>query len=103
MERDFIKRNETRLYLEKLLERVAETTGTTKEEIISRNREVDLVDIRGIFCYIARSAGIPSQKIGESINRTHAAVLHASKRTEDLVRIKDKRIIGILNCLEKNN
>lgn len=94
---------EAQTFLEELLNRVSEATGATKEEIISHNRETDLVDIRSIYCYIARSAGIPSHKVGASIQRTHATVLRAAKRTEDLVRIKDRRILGILECLKKSD
>jgi len=64
-----------------------------------RNRKIEVVNIRHVFCYLARKEGYCYTEIGRFIKRTHATVLHSCKKVQELISIKDERIMELM----KNN
>lgn len=52
-------------------------------EIYDRNQHRDVVQARQVVCWVASQCGMSSVKIGRTLDRDHATVLHAIKRVEE--------------------
>jgi chromosomal replication initiation ATPase DnaA len=67
--------------LERILKAVSEVTEISENDILSRNRLKETVLARHLYCYFACDKTFYSlKKIGMSINRDHASVIHGNKK-----------------------
>lgn len=59
---------------------VERRTWVVGHEIYDRNQHRDVVRARQIVCWVASQCGLSSVKIGRTLDRDHATVLHSIKR-----------------------
>jgi REP element-mobilizing transposase RayT len=72
--------------LEKLIQRVAELTQLTKDQILDRARDKRRTDARSMLIYWATDQlGITQTQLAEKLNLTQSAISHASRRGRILV------------------
>jgi putative transposase len=72
--------------LERLIQRVAELTQLTKDQILDRARDKRRMDARSMLIYWATDQlGITQTQLAEKLNLTQSAVSHASRRGRILV------------------
>lgn len=70
---------------------VAAATDVTIEEMISRDRRMQVAEARHITIYLCRiRTGETMTAIGKYFARDHTTVIHAIRKVEDLIEIKDK-------------
>jgi hypothetical protein len=99
--------------------------GVDEKEFKSNSRVRDLVDLRSVYCTVARDLGEYSlDVIGKTLNRHHASVIHAVKNYRILSQIdkdlktkynnaciiynalkqpKDGKTVGLIDALLKSN
>ncbi len=71
---------------EKLLDRVAELTELTSEEILDGIRDKKRTDARSILCYWAKEElGITQSRLAKKLNRSQSAISYAIRRGRVLV------------------
>jgi chromosomal replication initiation ATPase DnaA len=78
---------------------VCEASGVTIEDLQSGKRFPYIVTARHVYCYIARRKKYSMQRIGQLIHRNHSSVLHAVNKIEDMIEIKDRSTIELLQNL----
>lgn len=61
------------------------------------SRKIEHVSVRQAFCYLAYKAGYQVYEIGRFIHRDHSTVIHSVNKVEELISIKDKRIMRLIN------
>ncbi len=82
--------------LEKLVDRVAEITNLTPEEIWDGTRDKKRTEARSILCFWAKEElGITQSKLTEKLNLTQSAISYAVRRGRLLV---EKNSYLILEC-----
>lgn len=65
---------------------VTEVTGITKEQIMSKDRHVDLADARHIAIALCRNySSIGVVNLGAIFNRDHSTIIHACTKTQGLI------------------
>lgn len=62
-------------------------TWVEGHEIYERNQHRDVARARQVVCWVASQCGLSSVKIGRTLDRDHATVLHAIKRVEEDPRL----------------
>jgi chromosomal replication initiation ATPase DnaA len=83
--------------LKEILACVCECTNTSMEQVLSKNRYPDIVDVRQVYCYLARMrTGYSFREIGELIGQAHCSVVHSVNRIKDLLQVKDRKIMEIM-------
>lgn len=101
-------------YLEQLdaiLECACAIGGVSKCDVCSRSRVRYLVDLRGVFCLLAREMVnnriATNAAIAKRISRDHAECIYLRRRTRDLLDVNDRvvtqlytEVRGYLNDFE---
>ena len=65
--------------------------GIDEKEFKSSSRHRNMVDLRSVYCAVAREVGEHSlDSIGKTINRHHASVIHAVKNYNTIVQFDKK-------------
>lgn len=90
---------------------VAAATDVTIDEMISRHRTMQPTLARHLAIYLCKlRTGETLSAIGKYFARDHTTVIHAIRRVEDLIEIRDAEMIlqmrdaiDILNQKEKND
>ncbi len=79
---------------EKLVDRVAEITKLTSEEILDGIRDKKRTDARSILCFWAKEElGITQSYFAKKLNRTQSAVSYAVRRGSSLVESNSWKLI----------
>lgn len=74
-----------------ILKIIADETGSTISELVSRKRYRHLVDSRQLFCYIMRKRfGLTYSTIGSFLDRDHATAIHGFKSHSDKFKFDRK-------------
>jgi chromosomal replication initiation ATPase DnaA len=77
--------------------------GVSIENIGSKSRQVKTVMARHIYCYYARkTTGRYFSDIGALIHRDHATVIQSIIKIENLISVKDKMTVELVNKIEEN-
>lgn len=76
--------------LERIYDIVEEELGITKEQILSKNREREVVNARRIIALVLlKNKVCTTTKVGELLNRDHSSISHYKKTTNHLLSIED--------------
>lgn len=75
--------------LEKISLLVTQHTGFSINALRGKNRIVEMVFARKLFCYLAQKAGHSSIEVGKFLNRDHSTVIHSYKSAENIPKIMD--------------
>jgi chromosomal replication initiation ATPase DnaA len=90
--------------LKKILSSVCSCTGISMEQVLSKNRHPEIVDVRQVYCYLARiCTGYSFREIGELAGQTHSSAIHAVNRIRDLLHVKDRKILEIMGKIRGVN
>lgn len=65
-------------------------------DIESKSRKVKDVSIRMVFCYLSHRAGFSYSEIGRFIHRKHNTVIHSVRRINDLIYVRDKMTLDLI-------
>lgn len=91
-------------YLEQLdtiLDCVCKIGGVSECDVRSRSRVRYLVDLRGVYCLLARELVTDriatNAAISKRINRDHAECIYLRKRTRDLLDVNDRVVAPLYN------
>lgn len=68
---------------EMLFRFIEEETGFTKEEILEKNRNKEIVHARDIFILISVNLGISYSRLGYALNRDHTTIIHSYSKTRN--------------------
>lgn len=76
-----------------MIHKYAELMEVTPEQIIEKNNKPAIVEIRSIYCKLRHEKhGYNYSQIGRELGRTHATVIYAIKRMNDLLSVGDKEV-----------
>jgi chromosomal replication initiator protein len=89
------------LTIDDILERVCQHFGVTQQEVISKSRKRDYVQVRQISMYLAQKyTKMPAARIGQLIGgRDHSTVIHSCTAIEKRLKV-DKAFVEELNSIE---
>lgn len=83
------------------IDKFCDRVGVNRDDLTSKSRKSSLVLYRQIYCYIERQTGRTLDDIGRDINRNHATVIHSIERIEELISIRDREVLGLLDGLKE--
>lgn len=83
---------------------VCRQTGVDPEIVKSKVRNCDTVMVRMIYCYLARMETDASlSDIGKVIGRNHTSVIYFNRRVQELIDIKDSKMMNVYNKVKRFN
>lgn len=86
---------------DKVLSMVLCQTNKTKEDIIDKGRTQEITSLRMVAMWLLRRNTPASLKdIGNMFNRDHTTVIHACFAIDNLIKVKDPRVMGIMNKIK---
>ncbi len=91
---------------QEVLTLVSETLDVSKDLLLCKNRTRHVVDARNIYCFLVKKVAkieISFVDLGKILNKDHATVLHACRKTEDLVFADKEFEIKLKKCIEAYN
>lgn len=91
---------------QEVLTLVSETLDVSKDLLLDKNRTRHVVDARNIYCYLVKKVAkieISLSDLGKILNKDHATVLHACRKTEDLIFSDKDFEIKLNKCIEAYN
>jgi chromosomal replication initiation ATPase DnaA len=79
------------LEMNELLTIVSKATNITKREILGNSRKREIIQARGLFCYVAvRNLGKMTTVTGRFLNRDHSTVINHCKNYDGWIEMKVK-------------
>lgn len=76
-----------------MLEEYAAIMGVTPDQITEKNNRPAIVEVRSIYCKLRHEKhGYNYSQIGRELGRTHASVIHAIRRMNDLLSVGDEEV-----------
>ena len=79
------------------LTKMSELTGVSVEQIKYGNRAKENVDTRRICCYLLREKKLTLSAVADTMNMYYTTVHYHCQRVKELIEIKDKQVMNILN------
>ena len=74
-----------------LLTIVSKTTNITKREILGNSRKREIIQARGLFCYMAvRNINKMTTTTGRFLNRDHSTIINAVKNYDGYIEMNVK-------------
>lgn len=74
-----------------LLTIVSKTTNITKREILGNSRKREIIQARGLFCYMAvRNLNKMRTTTGQFLNRDHSTIINAVKNYDGYIEMNVK-------------
>lgn len=83
-----------------LIEIISKATCVEENNIISKSRKREFIISRQIYAYFLRKSGYTLYQIGAKINKDHATAIYSINRIKELISVKDKQTIKIINQIE---
>ena len=80
-----------------LLIDICKVTGISVDGVLKKNRSGEFVIARQLYCYYARLMGFGLAEIGMIINRDHSTVLYSINKVNELIQVKDKKMMNYIN------
>ena len=89
------------LTIDDILEKVCQHFGVTQQQVFSKSRKRDFVQVRQVSMYLAQKyTKMPASRIGQLIGgRDHSTVLHSCSAVEQRLKI-DKAFVEEINSIE---
>ena len=89
------------LTIDDILEKVCKHYGVTQQEIMSKSRKRDFVQVRQVSMYLAQKyTKMPAGRIGQLIGgRDHSTVIHSCATVEKRLKV-DKAFVEDMNSIE---
>ena len=85
---------------DKIIDAVCRKMGVTREEILGKKRNKELVEPRQICIYLMwKNLNIPMSSIGKIFNRDHTTAIHARDKINELVK-SDKEMKKLIGDIE---
>ena len=85
---------------DKIIDAVCRKTGVTREELLGKKRNKELVEPRQICIYLMwKNLNVPMSSIGKIFNRDHTTAIHARDKISELVKT-DKIMKRLVNEIE---
>lgn len=81
------------------IQKYLDVLGVTEEELKSKKRDLDISLIRHIVWHHLRKTYTLKQ-IGKYFNRCHGTIHAGIKQVEDLIEIKDKEVLEIVEKIK---
>ena len=82
---------------------VSEVTGVSKEKIMSKERFLEVVKARHLYCHFARKyTDYPLSVIGKSIGRDHTTVINSLRTASDLIDTKFESFVEKVFAIEEH-
>lgn len=83
--------NDAEPELEKILTKIIDISGVTRNAITGRSRSAAISTIRQYFCYRAkRDVVVSLVQVGAKIGRNHSNVVHSIKLVDTLLNYKNE-------------
>ena len=97
-----IVRNKPQDNFEKrVMSEFARRLGVTPKEIIEHNKKPHISEIRHLYCKLRNEMhGISYSAIAREIERTHTSVIKGLKRINDLLFVKDEKVVKMWNIVK---
>ena len=91
------------LTIDDILEKVCQHYGVSQQNVFSKSRKRDLVQVRQVSMYLAKKyTKMPDARIGQLIgNRDHSTVIHSCTAIENRLKI-DKEFVDELSSIENS-
>ena len=91
------------LTIDDILEKVCQHFGVTQQNVFSKSRKREFVQVRQISMYLAQKyTKMPASRIGQLIGgRDHNTVLHSCSAVEERLKV-DKAFLEELNSIERS-
>ena len=91
------------LTVDDILEKVCQHYGVNQQQVFSKSRKRDFVQVRQVSMYLAQKyTKMPASRIGQLIGgRDHATVLHSCTTVEKRLKV-DKAFVNELNSIENS-
>ena len=91
------------LTIDDILEKVCQHFGVTQQNVFSKSRKREFVQVRQISMYLAQKyTKMPASRIGQLIGgRDHSTVLHSCSAVEERLKV-DKAFLEELNSIERS-
>ena len=89
------------LTIDDILEKVCRHFGVTQQEVVSKSRKRDFVQVRQVSMYLAQKyTKMPASRIGQLIGgRDHSTVIHSCSAIEQRLKL-DKTFVEEMNSIE---
>ena len=89
------------LTIDDILEKVCQHFGVTQQQVVSKSRKRDYVQVRQVSMYLAQKyTKMPASRIGQLIGgRDHSTVIHSCSAIEQRLKL-DKAFVEELNSIE---
>ena len=89
------------LTIDDILEKVCQHFGVTQQQVVSKSRKRDYVQVRQVSMYLAQKyTKMPASRIGQLIGgRDHSTVIHSCSAVEQRMKL-DKAFVEELNSIE---
>ncbi len=89
------------LTIDDILEKVCQHFGVSQQNVYSKSRKRDYVQVRQISMYLAQKyTKMPASRIGQLIGgRDHSTVLHSCNAVEQRLKV-DKQLVNDINSIE---
>ena len=89
------------LTIDDILEKVCQHFGVTQQQVVSKSRKRDFVQVRQVSMYLAQKyTKMPASRIGQLIGgRDHSTVIHSCSAVEQRLKL-DKAFVEELNSIE---
>ena len=89
------------LTIDDILEKVCQHFGVTQQQVVSKSRKRDYVQVRQVSMYLAQKyTKMPASRIGQLIGgRDHSTVIHSCSAVEQRLKL-DKAFVEELNSIE---
>ena len=89
------------LTIDDILEKVCRHFGVTQQEVVSKSRKRDFVQVRQVSMYLAQKyTKMPASRIGQLIGgRDHSTVIHSCSAIEQRLKL-DKAFVEEMNSIE---
>ena len=82
----------------RVMHEFARRLGVTPKEIIEHNKKPHISEIRQLYCKLRNEMhGISYSATAREIERTHTAVIKGVKRINDLLYLKDEKVVKMWN------
>ena len=91
------------LTIDDILEKVCQHFGVTQQQVFSKSRKREYVQVRQVSMYLAQKyTKMPASRIGHLIGgRDHSTVLHSCSTVEQRLRV-DKKFLDELSSIERS-
>ena len=91
------------LTIDDILEKVCQHYGVSQQNVYSKSRKRDYVQVRQISMYLAQKyTKMPASRIGQLIGgRDHSTVLHSCNAVEQRLKV-DKQFVEDINSIEQS-